>query len=191
MATRPGRLPQRRPPRTPPRRPCPSPPGPDGRARAPSCSRVLTRGAPAANQAARSPRSPGFARTLRSAVGVGLRVNGRVSGGGRGCASRMNERNVPRVRRRARPGPGANGSAGRARDPALRATAARRREDERRRRERAERGGRGACGGRALPLRGRTAVPGGGGGYGGGGDGDRAGVRTRDAGPCGTGSAGR
>lgn len=60
-------------------------------------------------------------------------MNGRVSGGGRGGASRMNERNVPRARRRARPGQGANGNAGRVREPALRATAARRLEDERRR----------------------------------------------------------
>lgn len=44
----------------------------------------------------------------------------------------MNERNVPSARRRARPGQGANGNAGRARDPALSATAARRLADERR-----------------------------------------------------------
>lgn len=45
----------------------------------------------------------------------------------------MNERNVPGARRRARPGQGANGNAGRVRGRALRATAARRLGDERRR----------------------------------------------------------
>lgn len=100
------------------------------RARSLACVR---RCAPAANQAARSPRSPGSRARPRAEWGWGLGVNGRVNGGGRGVASRMNERNVPRARRRARPGLGANGNAGRAQDPALRATAARRLEDERRR----------------------------------------------------------
>lgn len=59
-------------------------------------------------------------------------MNERVSGGGRGGESRMNERSVLSARRRARPGQRANGDAGRVRDPALRATAARRLEDERR-----------------------------------------------------------
>lgn len=84
-----------------------------------------------------------------------------VSGGGRGGARPMNERNVPRARRRARPGQRANGNAGRARDPALRAAVAASSNTSVAGRERAERGGRGACGGRALLLRGRTALPGG------------------------------
>ncbi|KAJ8795844.1 hypothetical protein J1605_002606 [Eschrichtius robustus] len=63
----------------------------------------------------------------------------------------MNERNVPRARCRARPGQGANENAGRARDPALRAAAARRLEDERRRA-----GARGA--GRAWSVRGPRAA---------------------------------
>lgn len=78
-------------------------------------------------------------------------MNGRVSGGGRGGKSRMNERNVLSARRRARPGLGANGNAGRVRDPALRATAARRLEDERRRAR-----ARGA--GRAWSVRGPRAA---------------------------------
>lgn len=118
-------------------------------------------------------------------------MNGRVSGGGRGSESYMNERNVSRARRRARPSLRANGSAGKARDPALRATAARRLEGERRlagaRRSGAgvERAGAARC----LSEAGRhcreaaattTAAV----------TGTAPGVSTGDTGPCGTGSAG-
>lgn len=112
-------------------------------------------------------------------LGWGLWVNGRVSGGGRGGASRMNETNVPRARRRACPGERANGNAGRARDPALRQRPRAGSKTSVAGRERAEQGGRRACGGRALPLRGRTALPGGGGDNDGGGDGSRAGGEYR------------
>lgn len=109
-----------------------APADPDGRARARSFSRVRTALRPC-SQSGREVAAVAGSRARPSAEwGWGLWVNGRVSGGGRGGASRMNERNVPRARRRARPGRGANGSAGRARDPALRATAARRLEGERR-----------------------------------------------------------
>lgn len=74
----------------------------------------------------------GRAHGLEPLRSRGKGVNGRVSGGGRGGASRMNEKNVPRERRRPRPRPGANGNAARARDPWLRATAARRLGGERR-----------------------------------------------------------
>lgn len=59
-------------------------------------------------------------------------MNGRVDGGGRGGASRMNEKNVPRERRRPRPRRGANGNAARPGAPKLRATVARRLGGERR-----------------------------------------------------------
>lgn len=123
-------------------------------------------------------------------------MNGRVNGGGRGGASRMNEKNVPRERRRPRPRRGANGNAARARDPKLRATAARRLGGERR-----PAGARGGGAGveragaaRCLSEARRhcweavatttaattTAAV----------TGTAPGVSTGDAGPCGTGSAG-
>lgn len=160
------------------------------RSRRPACVR---RRAPAANRDAKSQRLLAFARTHRSGVGWGTWVNERLSGGGRGGESRMNERNVLCARRRARPCRGANGRAGRAGAQALRAAAARRLGGERRGRGRAGAGRRGACGGRAPPpLSGRTALR------------EAAATTTAAvatgaalrvspgvAGPCGTGSAGR
>lgn len=110
--------------------------------------------------------------------------------------SRMNEKNVPRERRRPRPRPGANGNAVRATDPRLRATTARRHGGERRP-SGARSGGAGverAGAARCLSEARRhcweaaatttavttTAAV----------TGAAPGVRTGDAGPCGTGSAG-
>lgn len=102
----------------------------------------------------------------------------------------MNERNVPSARRCALPGQRANGNAERARDQALRATAARRLEDERRQRERAElagveRAGAARCSSEAgrhcweVVATTTVAVTG-----------TAPGVSTGDTGPCGTGSTG-
>lgn len=126
-------------------------------------------------------------------------MNGRVNGGGLGGASRMNEKNVPRERRRLRPRPrpGANGNAVRATDPRLRATAARRPHGGERRQSGARGGGAGverAGAARCLSEARRhcweaaatttavttTAAV----------TGAAPGVSTGDAGPCGTGSAG-
>lgn len=103
-------------------------------------------------------------------------MNERVNGGGRGGASLMNERNVLRERRRARPGWGANGNAGRTRALALRVAAARLHEGECRARERSGAGRAWSVRGprAASSLSGRTALPGSGGDNEGGGDGRRA-----------------
>lgn len=119
-----------------------------------------------------------------------------MNGGGLGGASRMNEKNVPRERRRTRPLLGANGNAVRATDPRLRVTAARRHGGERLR-SGARGGGAGverAGAARCLSEARRhcweaaatttavttTAAV----------TGAAPGVSTGDAGPCGTGSAG-
>lgn len=119
-----------------------------------------------------------------------------MNGGGLGGASRMNEKNVPRERRRTRPRLGANGNAVRATDPRPRATAARRHGGERRP-SGARGGGAGverAGAARCLSEARRhcweaaatttavttTAAV----------TGAAPGVSTGDAGPCGTGSAG-
>lgn len=119
-----------------------------------------------------------------------------MNGGGLGGASCMNEKYVPRERRRTRSRLGANGNAVRATDPRLRATAARRHGGERRP-SGARGGGAGverAGAARCLSEAGRhcweaaatttavttTAAV----------TGAAPGVSTGDAGPCGTGSVG-